>query len=107
MSRSAQRIFLIGGRPSSECPMNKFSKRNMLIFILCLLFGTVLIGLGMAYVIELKQRIFPIGPNNVTTGENRINRYFWHSGAVTYESRSQLTRLGVTGPGSTWRRLGV
>ena len=97
MSRSAQRIFLIGGRPSSECPMNKLSKRNMLIFILCLLFGTVLIGLGMAYVIQLKQRIFPIGPSNVATRESRINRYFWHSGAVTYESRSQVTCLGVAG----------
>jgi hypothetical protein len=39
--------------------MRRFNKRDMLIFAMCLLIGTALIGLGMAYVIELKQRILP------------------------------------------------
>jgi hypothetical protein len=42
-------------------PMRKFSKREMLIFVVCILLGTALIGLGMAYVIQLKQRILPSG----------------------------------------------
>ena len=39
--------------------MRRFNTRNMLIFAACLLIGTALIGLGMAYVIQLKQRILP------------------------------------------------
>jgi hypothetical protein len=45
----------------SEAPMREFSKRDMLIFVVCLMLGAVLIGLGMAYVIQLKQRISPSG----------------------------------------------
>ena len=39
--------------------MRRFNKRDMLIFAACLLIGTALIGLGMAYVIQLKQRVLP------------------------------------------------
>jgi hypothetical protein len=39
--------------------MRKFNKRDLLIFIVCLLVGAALIGLGMAYVIQLKQRTLP------------------------------------------------
>jgi len=39
--------------------MNRFSKRDMLIFVVGLLLGAALIGLGMAYVIQVKQRILP------------------------------------------------
>ena len=38
--------------------MRKFSTRTMLIFVVCLVVGTILIGVGMAHVIRLKQRIF-------------------------------------------------
>ena len=41
--------------------MREFSKKDLLIFVVCLMLGAVLIGLGMAYVIQLKQRIFPSG----------------------------------------------
>ena len=41
--------------------MREFSKKEMLIFVVCLMLGAVLIGLGMAYVILFKQRIFPSG----------------------------------------------
>jgi hypothetical protein len=36
--------------------MHRFSKRHLLIFLICLVVGIVLIGLGMAHVIQLKQR---------------------------------------------------
>jgi hypothetical protein len=42
-----------------EGPMREFNKRDMLIFAICLLIGTALIGLGMAYLIQFKQRILP------------------------------------------------
>jgi hypothetical protein len=45
----------------SEAPMREFSKKDLLIFIVCLMLGAALIGLGMAYVIQFKQRIFPSG----------------------------------------------
>ena len=51
--------------------MHKFSKRKMLIFVACLLLGTALIGLGMAYVIQLKQRILP-GNQNAVTRQSEI-----------------------------------
>jgi hypothetical protein len=44
----------------------------MLIFVFCLLLGTVLIGLGMAYVIQLKQRWLPSGQTKVITGQSDI-----------------------------------
>jgi hypothetical protein len=44
---------------SSECLMHKFSNRSMLIFVIGLMLGVVLIGLGFAYVVPLKKRIFP------------------------------------------------
>ncbi len=36
--------------------MHRFSKRHLVIFLVCLVVGIVLIGLGMAHVIQLKQR---------------------------------------------------
>jgi hypothetical protein len=39
--------------------MNRLSKRDMLIFVVGLLLGAALIGLGVAYVIQIKQRILP------------------------------------------------
>jgi hypothetical protein len=39
--------------------MRRFNTLDMLIFAACLLIGTALIGLGMAYVVQLKQRILP------------------------------------------------
>ena len=39
--------------------MRQFNKRDMLIFVVCLLLGVVLIGWGMAHVIQLKQRLMP------------------------------------------------
>jgi hypothetical protein len=39
--------------------MHKFSNRNMLIFVIGLMLGVVLIGLGIAYVVPLKKRILP------------------------------------------------
>ena len=39
--------------------MSKFNKRTLLIFVTCLLLGTLLIGFGIAYVIQLKQRLLP------------------------------------------------
>jgi hypothetical protein len=47
-------------------PVHKFSKRHMLIFVACLVVGTILIGVGMAYVIRVKQRIFPSSPTNAS-----------------------------------------
>jgi hypothetical protein len=40
--------------------------RHMLIFVACLVVGTILIGVGMAYVIRVKQRIFPSSPTNAS-----------------------------------------
>jgi hypothetical protein len=39
--------------------MSKFSKRNLVIFVAALLLGALLIGFGIAYKIQLKQRILP------------------------------------------------
>jgi hypothetical protein len=47
--------------------MRKFSTRNMLIFVIGLVLAIVLIGLGTAYVIQLKQRILPRNSNNAHT----------------------------------------
>ena len=44
----------------------------MLIFVVCLLLGTALIGLGMAYVIKLKQRVLPSRQTNAVTGQSGI-----------------------------------
>ncbi|WFU19610.1 hypothetical protein [Bradyrhizobium sp. CB3481] len=41
--------------------MREFRKKDLLIFVVCLMLGAALIGLGMAYVIQLKQRIFSSG----------------------------------------------
>jgi hypothetical protein len=46
--------------------MRKFSTRTMLIFVVCLVVGTILIGVGMAHVIRLKQRIFPSSQTNAS-----------------------------------------
>jgi hypothetical protein len=39
--------------------MHKFSNRNMLIFVIGLMLGVVLIGLGTAYLVPLKKRMLP------------------------------------------------
>jgi predicted RND superfamily exporter protein len=44
--------------------MSRFSKRNMLLFVTGLLVGTLLIGFGIAYVIQLKQQILPNQSSN-------------------------------------------
>jgi hypothetical protein len=44
----------------------------MLIFVVCLLLGNALIGLGMAYVIKLKQRVLPSRQTNAVTGKSGI-----------------------------------
>ena len=44
--------------------MSKFSKRNLLIFVAALLLGTLLIGFGIAYKIQLKQRILSGNSSN-------------------------------------------
>jgi hypothetical protein len=46
--------------------MRKFSTRTMLIFVVCLVVGTILIGVGMAHVIRLKQSIFPSSQTNAS-----------------------------------------
>jgi hypothetical protein len=48
--------------------MHKFSTRNMLIFVIGLVLAVIVIGLGVAHVVQLKQRILPGSPNNTLTG---------------------------------------
>ena len=53
-----------GSRKSENCigaPMREFNKRDLLIFVACILLGAALIGLGVAYLIQLKQRVLPSG----------------------------------------------
>jgi hypothetical protein len=52
--------------------MQKFSKRQVLIFVLWLLVGTALIGLGTAYVIQLKQWILPQHQTKAVTESDRL-----------------------------------
>jgi hypothetical protein len=56
-------------KPSSERPMHKLNTRNMLIFVLGLVLAVVLIGLGVAHVVQLKHRILPGSTNNALTGQ--------------------------------------
>ncbi len=39
--------------------MHKFSNRNMLMVVMGLMLAVVLIGLGAAYIVPLKKRIYP------------------------------------------------
>ena len=39
--------------------MHRFSKRNMLMVVIGLMLAVVLIGLGAAYVVQLKKHILP------------------------------------------------
>jgi len=56
--------------------MHKFSTRNMLIFVIGLVLAIVLIGLGTAYVIQLKQRIVPRNSNNALTNPGGLKPVF-------------------------------
>jgi hypothetical protein len=53
---------------AAERPMHKFSARNMLIFVIGLVLAVVLIGLGVAHVVQLKQRVLSGNSNNALTG---------------------------------------
>jgi hypothetical protein len=53
---------------AAERPMQKFSTRNMLILVIGLVLAVILIGLGIAHVVQLKQRILPGNSNNALTG---------------------------------------
>jgi hypothetical protein len=50
--------------------MHKFNARNMLIFVIGLVLAVVLIGLGTAYVVQLKQRVLWGDSNNAFTGRS-------------------------------------
>jgi hypothetical protein len=53
---------------AAERPMQKFSTRNMLILVIGLVLAVVLIGLGIAQVVQFKHRILPGTSNNALTG---------------------------------------
>lgn len=57
--------------------MSNFSKRNLAIFVAALLLGTLLIGFGIAYKIQLKQRILP-GSSNNADGSSFSQRMIVH-----------------------------
>ena len=48
--------------------MHKFNTRNMLIFVIGLALAVVLIGLGIAQVVQFKQRVLSGAPNSALTG---------------------------------------
>ncbi len=50
--------------------MHKFNARNMLIFVIGLVVAVVLIGLGTAYVVQLKQRVLWGDFNNAFIGQS-------------------------------------
>jgi len=52
--------------------MHRFSKRHLLIFVACLLLGAALIGLGIANVIQFKQRVLPSRQTDAVTGRDSI-----------------------------------
>ena len=47
--------------------MHKFSTLNMLIFVIGLVLAVVLIGLGIAHVVQLKQRVLADNSNSALT----------------------------------------
>ncbi|MGJ4943243.1 hypothetical protein ACQR1W_21875 [Bradyrhizobium sp. HKCCYLS1011] len=64
--------------------MRKFNKRDMLIFVVCLLLGVALIGWGMAHVIQLKQRLMPSRQTSalIRQGGHQIPALRFASGSV-------------------------
>ena len=69
--------------------MSKFSKRNLAIFVAALLLGTLLIGFGIAYKIQLKQRILP-GNSNNANGSSFSQR-------MTVHPRSSVANFSSSG----------
>jgi Tfp pilus assembly protein PilX len=61
--------------------MHKFSTRNMLILVIGLVLAVVLIGLGVAHVVQLKQRVLWGNSNDALTG--RAQTAAWGNTAVT------------------------
>jgi hypothetical protein len=52
--------------------MRKLSTRGIIIFVMGLLLGTVLIGLGIALVITLKHRAMPSNSNADVIRQGRL-----------------------------------
>jgi Tfp pilus assembly protein PilX len=55
--------------------MHKFSARNMLIFVIGLVLAVVLIGLGVAHVIQLKHRVLSGNSNNALSGRAQTSAW--------------------------------
>jgi hypothetical protein len=51
--------------------MHKLNARNMLIFVVGLVVAVVLIGLGTAYVVQLKHRVLSGNSNSAFTARAR------------------------------------
>jgi hypothetical protein len=81
ISRRCRRWYRLIAVLAAERPMHKFSTRNLLIFVIGLVLAVVLIGLGVAHVVQLKHRILSGNSNNALTG--RAQTSAWGTNAVT------------------------
>jgi predicted RND superfamily exporter protein len=59
----------------------------MLIFIMTLLLGAVLIGVGISYKIQLKQRILPSNPNSAVSKQGMLKPAVVNSSIAKYDGR--------------------
>jgi hypothetical protein len=67
--------------------MHKFNTRTMLIFVIALLLGAVMIGVGISYKIQFKQRMLPSNQNDAVTKQGRLQPAVVNLSIAKYDGR--------------------